>query len=173
MFWRTARTHTKLQWRSVLCPKHNEEVSGLLCFLVFLMTLIMVAVEDLCFSWVFCKYMYCIVIIQTSFAGFVGCIQIGCILSVVRAPDLWLKGCGFESPQERGENFLLQGQLSVLTLISVFVPPPCYRSSTSFGKNAGGRLQLNTHAPYVIWCMVVWCTQNAPRWQLFRVAPAM
>ena len=28
------------------------------------------------------------------------------------------------------ENFLLQGQLSVLTLISVFVPPPCYRSST-------------------------------------------
>ena len=27
-------------------------------------------------------------------------------------------------------NFLLQGQLSVLTLISVSVPPPCYRSST-------------------------------------------
>ena len=49
------------------------------------------------------------------------------------------------------------------------------------GKRAGGWLQLNTHAPYVcefawsdvIWCMVVWCTQNAPRWQQFRVAPAM
>ena len=29
-----------------------------------------------------------------------------------------------------GTNFLLQGQPFVLTLISVFVPPPCYRSST-------------------------------------------
>ena len=32
--------------------------------------------------------------------------------------------------QERRENFLLQCQLSVLTLISVSVPPPYYRSST-------------------------------------------
>ena len=48
-------------------------------------------------------------------------------------------------------------------------------------KSAGGRLQLNTHAPYiymhmalheVTWCMVVWCTQNMLRWQ-FHVAPAM
>ena len=29
---------------------------------------------------------------------------------------------------ERRENFLLQGQPSVLTLISVSVPPSCYRS---------------------------------------------
>ena len=50
--------------------------------------------------------------------------------SMVRAPDSWLKGCGFESLQERRENFLLQGRLSVMTLISVSVPPPCYRSST-------------------------------------------
>ena len=28
------------------------------------------------------------------------------------------------------ENFILQGQLCVLTLISASVPPPCYRSST-------------------------------------------
>ena len=48
--------------------------------------------------------------------------------SVVRAPDP--KGRGFESLLERRENFLLQGQLSVLTLISVSVPPPCYHSST-------------------------------------------
>ena len=47
--------------------------------------------------------------------------------SVVRAPDSWLKGRGFESLLERRENFLLQGRLSVLTLISVSVPPPCYR----------------------------------------------
>ena len=50
--------------------------------------------------------------------------------SVVRAPDSWSKGRGFESLLERWENFLLHGQLSVLTLISVSVPPPCYRSST-------------------------------------------
>ena len=39
--------------------------------------------------------------------------------SVVRAPDWRSKGCGFESQQEQWENFHLQGQLSVLTLISV------------------------------------------------------
>ena len=50
--------------------------------------------------------------------------------SVVRAPDSWSRGRGFESLQERWENCLLQGQLSVLTLISVSVPPPCYLSST-------------------------------------------
>ena len=38
--------------------------------------------------------------------------------SVVRAPNSWLKGRGFESLLERRENFLLQGRLSVLTLIS-------------------------------------------------------
>ena len=43
--------------------------------------------------------------------------------SVVRAPDSWLKGRGFKSLQERRENFLLQGRLSVLTLISVSVHP--------------------------------------------------
>ena len=40
------------------------------------------------------------------------------------------KGRGFESLLERWENSILQGWLSVLTLISVSVPPPCYRSST-------------------------------------------
>ena len=51
-----------------------------------------------------------------------------------------------------GENFLLQGQLSVLTLISISVPPLCYRHVKDPGhsaKSAGGRLQLNTHTPYV------------------------
>ena len=36
---------------------------------------------------------------------------------LVRAPDSWSKGCEFESRQERRKNFLLQGQLFVLTLI--------------------------------------------------------
>ena len=50
--------------------------------------------------------------------------------SVVRAWDSSSKGLGFESRQERWENFPLRGQLSVLTLFSVSVPPPCYCSST-------------------------------------------
>ena len=50
--------------------------------------------------------------------------------SVVRVSDSWSKGPGFESWQERWKNFFLQGQLSLLTLISVSVPPLCYRSST-------------------------------------------
>ena len=25
----------------------------------------------------------------------------------------------------------------------------------------------------VTWCMLVWCTQNTPRWQQFYMAPAM
>ena len=36
---------------------------------------------------------------------------------LVRAPDSWSKGCKFESRQKRRENFLLQSQLCVLTLI--------------------------------------------------------
>ena len=51
--------------------------------------------------------------------------------------DQWLerlsrdqKVAGSNPLHERWENFLLQGRLSVLTLISVSVPPPCYRSST-------------------------------------------
>ena len=44
--------------------------------------------------------------------------------SVVRAAESSLKGRSFESLQKRRENILLQGQLSVLTLISVSAPPP-------------------------------------------------
>ena len=73
---------------------------------------------------------------------------------------------------EQQENFLFQGQL-VLTLISVSVPPPVLRQQHvkdpgHSAKSAGGRMQLKRHAPYVCgfhevtWCMVVWCTQNAP-----------
>ena len=94
---------------------------------------------------------------------------------------LWLKGCGFESLQEWKENFLLWGQLSVLTLILVSVPPPpptphitavarndpCHSTKSA---GAHGRLQLNMLAYtlrmwlclkcQVTWCMVVWRTQN-------------
>ena len=51
--------------------------------------------------------------------------------SVVRVPDSWLKGRGFESLLARRENFPLQGRLSVLTLyFGIRSTPPCYRSST-------------------------------------------
>ena len=49
---------------------------------------------------------------------------------VIRLLDLWLKSRWFESWQEGWENFFLQGQLSVLTLILVSVQPWCYHNST-------------------------------------------
>ena len=60
-----------------------------------------------------------------------GVVEVGRVnSSVVRAPDSWLKGCGFEPLQERWENFLLHGQLCMLTLMLVSIPPTCYGSST-------------------------------------------
>ena len=38
-------------------------------------------------------------------------------------PDSWLKGCEFEPWQKRRENFLLQSQLCVLTLIGCLFQP--------------------------------------------------
>ena len=67
-----------------------------------------------------------------------------------------------------GRIFLLQGQLSVLTLISVSVPP---RVTTVARKRPRSCCQKRrwqvTAKPWhltheVTWCMVVWCTQNAP-----------
>ena len=53
--------------------------------------------------------------------------------SAVRVLDLWSKGCGFECQQRRQQTFLLQGQLSVLTFISVSIPPLCCHSSVCRG----------------------------------------
>ena len=71
---------------------------------------------------------------------------------LVRAPDSWSKGCKFESRQEQQENFLLQSQLCVLTLI--WCPfHPCVTAVARkrphySAKSAGGRLHLNTHTPW-------------------------
>ena len=72
--------------------------------------------------------------IAASTAGYRPCIyncrSQSCLgAGVAQRLDLWLKGRRFESQQERRENFLLQGQLPVLSLVSVSVPS-CYRSST-------------------------------------------
>ena len=58
-----------------------------------------------------------------------------------------------------GRNFRPLGQLSVLTLTSVSVPPPSYRSIEHVKdpghstESAGGRLQLNTNALHMWLCM--------------------
>ena len=78
--------------------------------------------------------------------------------SVVRAPDSWLKGCRFQSLQERQENFysrvnflcwLLFRYLFRPHVIAVALKRPGHSA-----KSAGGRLQLNTHVPYI--CGFAW-----------------
>ena len=102
--------------------------------------------------------------------------------SVIRAPDSWVKGRGFESLQEQRENFILQCRLSVPVLISVSVPPPLYSSrAQSFCRMCRWLVTAEKkHAPYVCgfaWsdtvhgCMVY--TELAPRREQFHVAPAM
>ena len=55
----------------------------------------------------------------------------------------------FESRQERRENFLRQGQLSVLTL-SVSVPFPCYRIPVILSNiHVAGYISTNIHPTYV------------------------
>ena len=68
---------------------------------------------------------------------------------LVRAPDSGSKGCELESRRERWENFLLQSQLCVLTLICCSFHPcvtmvACKELDQSV-KSAVGRLHLNTH----------------------------
>ena len=103
-----------------------------------------------------------------------------------RPTDSCPKGLGFESRQERRENFLLQGQLSVLTLISVPVPPRvtavARKKSRSFSQKC--RLQVTAINAYNLsmWLRIKWhCklvhdwmvyTELAPRRQQFHVAPA-
>ena len=78
--------------------------------------------------------------------------------SVIRTPDSWLNGREFESLQEQRANFLLQGQLSVLTLISVSVPPPYYCSSTKKIPNILPKVQVTTkHACTLrMWLCMKW-----------------
>ena len=73
--------------------------------------------------------------------------------SVVSVLDSWSKGPGFKSPHEWWENFVLQGQLSVLILISVSIPPHvttvAYKKSQSFHQKCRWQVTAKlTHTSY-------------------------
>ena len=98
-----------------------------------------------------------------------------------RAPDSWLKGRGFESLLEWQENFFSRVSFLCWLLFRYLfhrVTTVARKRSQSFCRWKC-RWQITAkHPTYVAlhemtWCMVVWCTQNAPRWQQFHVAPAM
>ena len=111
--------------------------------------------------------------------------------SVVRASDSWSKGHGYKSWQDFFFFFFFLGQLSVLTLISLFDLRSIHvllqqhvKDPGQSAKSAGGRLQLNTHTPTLpMWLWMKWhCklmhswtvyTERAPRRATFYVAPAM
>ena len=82
------------------------------------------------------------------------------------------KVSGTSPGRSGGTVFLLQGQLSALTLISVSIPRPWKFSVILPKVQMAARLRSNRRASYM-WCMVVWCTQNAPRRQQFHVALTM
>ena len=70
--------------------------------------------------------------------------------SVVKALDSWLKGCGFKSLQE---NFLLQRQLSVLTLI--LVTTGCKRSR-SFCQKCMWQVTAKHTCTLRVWLCMKW-----------------
>ena len=93
--------------------------------------------------------------------------------SVVRALDLWLKGCRFKSLQEPRENIFFSRVdfLCWLLFRYPFHPLVARKRSRSFCQKC--RWQVTTKHAYILrihvalhevtWCMVVWCTQNLHR----------
>ena len=81
---------------------------------------------------------------------------------MVRAPDSWLKGRGFESLQERRENFLLQGQLFVLTLFRYpFHPRPrvtavARKRSRSFCQKCRWQVTAKDTCTLCMWLCMKW-----------------
>ena len=100
-------------------------------------------------------------------------------ISVVRAPNSWSKGTGFESRQ----NFLLQGQLSVLAIVSVSAV--ARKRSRSFCQKRGWQITAkHTGTPLRILLKMKWLCKlvhgcalyielTPRRKQQFYVAPAM
>ena len=82
--------------------------------------------------------------------------------SGIRAPDSWSIKSRVRIPAGAAGKFLLQGQLSVLTLISVSVPPPCYRSivarerSRSFCQKCRWQVTAKHACSLRMWLCVKW-----------------
>ena len=86
-----------------------------------------------------------------------------------KAPDLWSKGLRFKSQEEQQENFLLWGQLSVLTFIQYLFHPRVPTVVILVGKRPQSfcqkcRWQVTAKHTCTLCtinlCMVVWCPQN-------------
>ena len=103
--------------------------------------------------------------------------------SVVRAPDSWLKGRGFESLLERRETFFFSRVNFLCWLLFRYpfhprVTAVARKRPRSFCQKC--RWQVTAKHAYmyvalheVTRCMGVWYTRNAPRRQQIHVAPAM
>ena len=82
--------------------------------------------------------------------------------SVVRVPDSWIKGCRFKSLQKRRETFLLQGQLSVLTLFQypfhphVTVTAIACKRSWSFCRKCRWQISAKHTCTLHVWLCVKW-----------------
>ena len=68
--------------------------------------------------------------------------------------------------------------LCVVLLRSVHFVSDLKQKDSSICLFSAAQRDITTYLTYVAlhevtWCMVVWCTQNAPRWQQFHVVPAM
>ena len=74
---------------------------------------------------------------------------------LVRAMDLWLKGCEFESQQELWENFFSRVNFVCWLLFSVCSTPVLpqwhIKEPSHSAKSAGGRLHLNMHKTLTQW----------------------
>ena len=66
--------------------------------------------------------------------------------------------------KERRENFLLQGQLSVLTLISVSVPAPCYRIARKRSRSFCQKCRWQVTAKYACTLRMWLCTKWRDAW---------
>ena len=97
--------------------------------------------------------------------------------SVVRAPDSWSKGRRMNPCSSGGIIFFSRVNFRCW----LFFRYPFHPRVTSVARK---KCEWQVRAKYVCtlriwlfhevtWCIVVWCTQNAPRWQQFHVAPAM
>ena len=79
--------------------------------------------------------------------------------SVVRAPDSWLKDRGFESLQERRDNFLVHGQLSVLLFWYPFhtcVTEVARKRSRSFCRKCRWKVTAKHAYTLRMWLCMKW-----------------